>query len=172
MTDKYILVHLLTRSESILNVDPEKILSELHVLRGGVADTSTVIYLERLHLLAQAGEFLQLLLPPDVVLELGWFPKGCVISGELCAAGADKAVLSLAVEHHMPVLSEDRRLLMAGRRLGVKHYNTLMILLALLIQEKLCLEEYRRAHSSLREIARYNSAVWQVGEKVFSLYVR
>ena len=48
--------------------------------------------------------------------------------------------------------------------------NTLMILMALLIQRQISLEEYQNAYSSLHEIARYSPAVWQVGQQFFSLY--
>jgi hypothetical protein len=151
-----------------LSVDPERIISELNALRGGVADTCTLIYLERIDLLPLVSEFFQLLIPPDVVQEFGRVPAGCIICGESYAGGADQAVLQLATEHRLPVLSEDRQLLMSSHSLGLKYYNTLMILLALLHQQRLNLEEYQRAYSSLHKIARYSPAVWQVGEQVFS----
>ena len=156
----------------MLKPDPEQILDELKKFQGGVADTSTLIYLDRINLLPWVSNSFQLLVTPDVVREFGRTPEECVICGELCAEGADQAVLQLATKLCLPVLSEDRQLLMSSRDLGLKYYNTLMILLALLHQKKLSLAEYQRAYSSLLKIARYNSAVWQVGEQVFSLYVR
>lgn len=156
----------------MLKPDPEQILDELKKIQGGVADTSTLIYLDRINLLPQVSEFFQLQIPPDVVQEFGRPPAGCIVCGELCAEGADQAVLQLATKLRLPVLSEDRQLLMSSRGLGLKYYNTLMILLALLFQKKINPAEYERAYSSLRETARYSPAVWQVGEQVFSLYVR
>ena len=149
----------------------DSILSELRALRGGVADTCTLIYLERIDMLAQVSGFFQLLVPPDVVQEFGRVPARCTISGE-SSGDADQAVLQLAAERSLPVLSEDRQLLMSSRGLGLKYYNTLMILLALLHQQKISLAEYERAYASLRRIARYSPAVWQVGDQVFSLFAR
>ena len=156
----------------ILSVDPERIVSELKELRGGVADTCTLIYLERIDLLPLVSDFFHLQVPFDVVQEFGHPLPECVLCGNTCIGDADQAVMKLALEQRVPVLSEDRQLLMSSRDLGLKYYNTLMILLVLLFQQKLSLAEYQRAYSSLREIARYSPAVWQVGEQVFSLYVR
>ena len=152
--------------------DPEQILDELKKFYGGVADTSTLIYLDRINLLPLVSKYFQLLVAPDVAREFGRPPAGCIVCGEICVEGADQAVLQLATEFSLPVLSEDRRLLISSRALGLKYYNTLMILLALLHQQKINLTEYERAYTSLRETARYSPAVWQVGEQVFSLYVR
>ena len=157
---------------SVLTPDPEQILDELKKFQGGVADTSTLIYLDRINLLLRVSNFFKLLVTPDVVCEFGRPPAGCIVCGETCVRGADQAVLQLATKLCLPVLSEDRQLLMSSRDQGLKYYNTLMILLVLLFQQKLSLAEYQRAYSSLLKIARYSPAVWQVGEQVFSLYVR
>jgi hypothetical protein len=156
----------------VLPSDSEQILEELKKLHGGVADTSTLIYLDRIKLLPLVCEFYQLQIPLDVVQEFGRAPAGGILCGETYVGGADQAVLEMATELHLPVLSEDRQLLMSSRFLKLKYYNTLMILLALLLQKRISPAEYERAYASLRETARYSPAVWQVGEQVFSLYVR
>lgn len=156
----------------MLKPDPEQITGELERFQGGVADTCTLIYLERSNLLVTAGRSFRLLVPPDVVQEFGRPLPGCVTCAGTSTGDADGSVMQLALEFHVPVLSEDRQLLMSSSRLGLKYYNTLMILLALLLQQKISLAEYQRAYSSLHEIARYSPAVRQVGERVFSLYVR
>ena len=142
------------------------------MFQGGVVDTCTLIYLERTNLLVAAGRSFRLLVPPDVVQEFGHPLPGCVTCTGTCTGDADGAVMQTAIELQLPVLSEDRQLLMSSHRLGLKYYNTLMILLALLFQQKISLEEYQQSYSSLREIARYSTAVWQMGVQVFSLYVR
>ncbi len=156
----------------MLKTDPEKISQELLLLRGGVADTCTLIYLDRLGLLPLVGESLQLLVLPDVMREFGRLPAGCTPHRKVVAATPDQAVIRLACTLQIPILSEDRQVLMAGRNLGLQYYNTLMILLALLLQERISRAEYHLAYTELQKIARYSSAVWQVGEQVFSLYIR
>lgn len=156
----------------MLKPDPEQIFDELKKFQGGVADTSTLIYLERIDLLVTTGRSFQLLVSPDVMQEFGHPLPGCIPCGKACKGNADRAVLQLALERGLPVLSEDRQLLMSSHRHGVKYYNTLMILLALLLQKRISPAVYQRAYSSLHKIARYSPAVRQVGEQVFSLYVR
>ena len=155
-----------------VTITAERIIKELITLRGGVADTCTLIYLEQTGMLSLVSDYFQLLIPADVVREFGRTPPGCVTGSESYAGDADQAVVLLAKEFHLPVLSEDRRLLMSCRDQGLKYYNTLMILLALLHQQKIHVNEYHRAYSSLQKVARYSPAVWLVGEQVFSLYVR
>ncbi len=156
----------------MLKQDIEQIAVDLQEFDGGVADTCTLIYLERIHLLSSVSNFFQLLIFPAIVQEFGRHPAGCTLCRAIPAANPDQAVVRLAHELQVPVLSEDHQVLMAGRRLGLKYYNTLMILLALLLQEKISPAEYRKAYVSLLDFARYSPAVRQVGEQVFSLYLR
>jgi len=157
----------------VVKPDPEQIAGQLKRFQGGVADTSTLIYLDGIDLLELSCRVFQLLVPRDVQQEFGRAVPGAISCGDRCTGNADQAVLQLALARGVPLLSEDKRLLMRGRRLGVcSYYNSLMILLALLSQQRLTLEEYQKSYSSLRKIARYSPAVWQVGEHVFSLFVR
>ena len=152
--------------------DPEQIIEELHGFQGGVADTCTLIYLKRINMLAKTARSFQLLVPADVMHELGCLPPGCIICAVKSAENTDRAVIQLALDRQVAVLSEDRKLLMACRWQGLHYYNSLMILLALLLQQKLSLGEYKKGYALLRGIARYSSEVWHVGDQVFSLYVR
>jgi hypothetical protein len=152
--------------------DPAALLDELTTLDGGVTDTSTLIYLDKIQLLHRAGKDMQLLLPPDVVREFGRLPEGCVVCGQPSAGGADQAVIQLAGELNLPVFSEDRQLLLSACSKKLHYYNTLMLLLALVVQEKIDIGAYRQYLGRLRKISRYSAAVRQVGEDVFSLFVR
>ena len=156
----------------MLKPDPEIISRELLQLRGGVADTCTLIYLDRIGLLPRAGDFLQMLVLPCVVQEFGRLPAGCTLHKKILTTTPDQAVIELACKLQLPVFSEDRQVLLAAQRLGLHYYNTLMILLALLLQEKISCAEYHSSAAALRKFARYSPAVWLAGEQVFSLYNR
>jgi len=155
-----------------VNTDAQKIREELIVLRDGVIDTSSLIYLEQIHLLQAAGDFFHFRVPSEVIDEFGRCPDGCVVYEKEEAITTDQAVVQLAEELKLPVFSEDRQLLMASGRLGLKYYNTLMLLLSLLLQKQIDLAGYHEAHACLQKTARYSPVVWQTGENVFSLYVR
>ncbi|RUM34968.1 MAG: hypothetical protein DSY58_07555 [Desulfobulbus sp.] len=155
-----------------MKIDAEKTGAELLGLREGVTDTSTLIYLEEIHLLQKAIDCFQLLLPTGVVAEFGRCPAGCIVCGEKESRITDLAVVELAASRYLPVFSEDRQILRASAGVGLKYYNTLMLLLSLLLQNKIDISGYKKAHTCLQKTARYSPAVWQAGEKVFSLYVR
>ena len=155
-----------------MHIDAVKIGEELLDLRGGVIDTSSLIYLEKIQMLKTAADVFQFLLPAGVVEEFGCCPDGCMVHVVRESLSTDQAIVRLAEQLEQPVLSEDRQLLLASARQGLMYYNTLMLLLALVLQKKLDVARYGKACTGLREIARYSPVVWQAGAQVFSLYVR
>jgi len=152
--------------------DPAIIAGELKMFQGGVADTSTLIYLDGIGLLELCSRNFQFLVSPDVIAEFGRPLPECLLCGGTCTGNADQSVLDLALERDVPVLSEDRGLLMNAARHNLPYYNSLMIMLALLFQHKLGQDEYSRAHEDLVGIARYSPEVLDIGRQVFSLFVR
>jgi hypothetical protein len=152
--------------------DPAAILNRLCRFRGGVADTSTLIYLEKCSLLEQVCTEYRILVPGEVVREFGRLPSGCRTVGARDTKDADTAVLAQAAARSLPVLSEDGKLLLRCSRQGVEYYNCLMLLHALLVQDALDRAGFDRAYAALRCYARYSPGVWQVGRDVFSLFVR
>ena len=152
--------------------DPALIISELKIFQGGVADTSTLIYMEGIELLELCSRTFRLLVIPEVIAEFGRPLPECTLCGGGSIGNADRSVVRLALERGVPVLSEDKALLMSADRLGLPYYNSLMIVLALLFQKKLGLDAYHRAYNELVGIARYSPAVLQVGRQVFSLFAR
>jgi len=159
-------------SEKTSFPDPLLLAKELRMLAGGVVDTSTLIYLDRISLLGRVCSCLSLNMPLQVQDEFGHCPAGCKVVAGCNGLGADGAVVRMAQAAGNPVFSDDRLLLMAARSAGLSYYNTLMLLVALLLQEKISVSRYQKACSDLQRIAHYSDAVWAVGSEVFSLYVR
>ena len=156
-------------SAKIKLVDPAQLVAELRTLGGGAVDTSTLIYLDKCGLLETVGEHFDLLVAPGVAAEFGRSLPPCTLCRDAGPGDTDTAVLTLAAARHVPLLSEDRRLLQHCRKRAIPYYNTLMLLLALLIQGKIDDNGYRTARRILQRVARYSPAVWQVGDEVFAL---
>ena len=97
--------------------------SELQGLCGGIADTSTLIYLDTLELLEFTGQWLDFLLIPQVVAEFGHQPSGMQVPPAVDAATTDMAVIKTALALKMPVFSEDGQILRRARDLHHPHYN-------------------------------------------------
>ena len=144
----------------------ERTCAELRELRGGVADTSTLIYLDKLKILPLAGQSLLFVLTPQVIAEFGRRTEGIRWVATASPPMADEAVVQTAVRLGLPILSEDGRILRQARRMQHPHYNALMLLLALHAQGKLPEPELFHLQQTLYAFARYSSAVIAYGERV------
>lgn len=153
-------------------VDQRAVLRELRGLRGGVVDTSTLIYLERLELLSLASRSFSLLLIPQVVAEYGCCPEGCTLAPAASTGATDAQLCRVAQSLAQPVLSEDRQVLRRARALDLSYYNTLMLVLALCAQDILPLADYPDLRNHLYAFARYSPAVIAAGDAVHRALVR
>ena len=144
--------------------DLEAILADLRGLRGGIIDTSTLIYGQHLQLLPLLAGQWRLVLIPQVVAEFGAQPEHMELCPGAASVSTDEALLCTAIDLHLPLFSEDGRLLRRARVCRHPHYNCLMLLLALLIQGRISLAEYGRLYAVLMQVARYSTAVLAWGQ--------
>jgi hypothetical protein len=149
--------------------DQTSVLRELQAFRGGVADTSTLIYLDRLGALPLVARSFSLLLIPQVVAEYGAFPEGAVLTPAPYSGTTDHLLCRVAHTLIQPVLSEDKQVLRRARSLNLAFYNTLMIVLALVAQGHLSLAACTELLDQLRSFARYGPEVLAVGDQMFQL---
>ncbi len=140
---------------------------ELQTFRGGVADTSTLIYLERVGLLPPAARCFSLLLIPQVAAEYGARPDGTLPVTAVGGGATDTLVCQTAQALGWPVLSEDKQVLCRARALNLRYYNTLMIVLALCAQDRLPLAAFPSIRDSLCAFARYGPAVVAAGDALY-----
>ena len=96
------------------------LIQELRQLRGGVTDTSTLIYLQRLAFLPRAASCFRLVGIPQVVREYGSSPENLVYWDAAPTGPTDQVVCQAAQTLGLPVLSED------GRLAGVVHGHDLL----------------------------------------------
>ncbi len=150
--------------------DIESLLAELHGFRGGIADTSTLIYLERLGLLELAARCFSLWIIPQVTVEYGATPKGTLPLVSVPSGLADEVLCQVAQRLRQPVLSEDRHVLRDARACNLPYYNTLMIVLALCVHGNLARGSYSEIRRDLLTFARYSPQVVSVGDAVFGAW--
>lgn len=141
----------------------QPVLAELRGLRAGIVDTSTLIYGAHLHLLPLLARQWRLVLIPQVVAEFGGHPEQMELRASTFAGTTDEVLLHTAIDLQLPLFSEDGRLLRRARTLKHPHYNSLMLLLALLLQGQVPLAEHDRLHAALVQVARYAPAVLDRG---------
>lgn len=144
------------------------LLQELRKLQGGVTDTSTLIYLERLELLSLAAQKFSLLLIPPVIVEYGSLPVGAVPTAAFGAGSTDRQICQTAQVLDQPVFSEDRQVLCHAHHLRLPHYNTLLLILALGIQNQCAWADCVTLIDRLRTFARYSPGVLAVGDQLLN----
>ncbi|MGD9947131.1 MAG: hypothetical protein AB7U29_01480 [Desulfobulbus sp.] len=137
----------------------KRVCTALRGLRGGVTDTSTLIYLDTLKILPLAGQWVQLMLIPQVVTEFGRQPVGMPLVTSASTTTTDEAVVQTAITLDVPLFSEDGRMLRKTRRLQHPHYNSLMLLLALHVQGILSEAQFFRLREELLGFAHYSKGV-------------
>jgi hypothetical protein len=142
-------------------------LTELHSFNGGVADTSTLIYLERLGLLDLAARCFSLWIIPQVTVEYGTTPTGTILLTSGPSGLADEVLCQVAQILRQPVLSEDRHVLRDARACNLPYYNTLMIILAFCVRGHLAIGSYGEIRRDLLTFARYGPQVVSMGDAVF-----
>ncbi len=145
----------------------ELLLMELHAFRGGLADTSTLIYLERLGLLELVARCFSLWIIPQVAVEYGSTPRGTHPLVSAPSGSADEVLCRVAQCMRQPVLSEDKHVLRDARARKLPFYNTLMLVLALCAHGHLKIKAYGEIRNNLVLFARYGPQVFSVGDAVF-----
>lgn len=127
-------------------------------------DASSIIYLLKIGILGYTAAEIKLITTDNIIKEVGWphLPiKSYPVENENHTN--DESVVDLAVKHHIPVLSEDREVLMNARTHGLNYYNSLMILNYLLLKKRIDINEYSEYLKRLTEISHYSEDILDYG---------
>ncbi len=148
-------------------------LKQFDDLKRAVIDTSSLIYLDKIKLLHETRTALELITVPGVVKEFQqkariqeWaairvHPVDC---GNGCTT--DSALLAAAKALTLPVISEDRQLLMKARAAEIPYFNTLMIIFFLLYRKTIPIDVCEAAVDHLERTARYDTRIFDYGRRV------
>jgi hypothetical protein len=145
------------------------LLSGFQTLKSAVIDSSSIIYMHKCDFLFQVAQLIPLHAPLIVIKEIGISGLQIItydveVGGSLIPA--DKQVVQLAARLKIPVISEDKKVLMEASKNDLPYYNSLMVLNFLLFKKKIVLEQYDQYHCKLLSVARYSAFVLSYGEKV------
>ena len=145
-------------------------------LTQAVIDASSMIYMIKAGFLGTLGHALRLVTIPPVLEETGWYG----VEVEIVQGGDDDHTTPLSVDtkvptsgisHNdrllleyarnvpLPLISDDRKLLEAAHRLGLVHYNSLMMLLFLKYRRRIDAVRYRELFDRLIALGRYSDDI-------------
>ena len=136
-------------------------------------DTSSIIYMHKAGFFDLVGRSIHLVTIRDVIREAGMsdlrIETVTPTSGE---STTDRKLVGTAQAAGLPLISEDRAILIVCRNRHIEYYNAYMLLIFLFYRRFIEGEELHEAESKLLETSRYNKWVvdyaealkWYVGK--------
>lgn len=151
----------------------QDILKNFSELTEAVIDASSIIYMHKAGYLELLSRKIQLFSLPEIMIETS-IPNRKIelIENRIPGKTNDDNLLDLAIRKQLPIISEDKKLLLKAGRADLQFYNSLMMLCFLLYKDKITKLDYKKYHKELTTIARYNQYVWDFGEKVFKIITK
>lgn len=142
-------------------------------LKRAFIDTSSIIYLNKIDQYSNLIDILKLVTIPDVVDECG-FPVEhenleIVVFNSRATDTTDERILGGASRLRLPVISDDKKLLLKSREAGLDCFNSAMMIHFLFFKDRLDSKSASRALNSLNSVARYQKDIWDYSEKVFKI---
>lgn len=135
-------------------------------LRRAIIDASSIIYLTKAGFYAPVAHTLMLFSLPGILVEVGFPVPVLLIAPPLPTAPNDENLLAAAAARQLPVISEDKRVLLGAQRADLPFYNALMLLNFLLFRNEIDRRRFDEYLAQLKQCARYHPRVWRFGEKV------
>jgi hypothetical protein len=153
--------------------DPDAFLTVFHQfdhLERAVIDTSSLIYLKKINLLWKTVQTIGLITVSGVKDEFGSsdiFTHIEIIELNEIKTNTDRQIMQTAADLRLPVISEDKKILMAAANSGLPFFNTLMIMNFLIYKKEIDHQGYNTALQLLRKKAYYEGFIFDFGRAVY-----
>ncbi|MFP4564684.1 MAG: hypothetical protein ACLFRY_15390 [Spirochaetia bacterium] len=139
-----------------------------------LADSSSLIYMKKAGFLDRFLTSLEVYTVPEVIAETGFEDLAVKIIHHRYheerrdrALDTDSILLRCAVDEELPVVSEDRKILLSAEEQGLPYFNALMMLNFLFFKRKITLGEHTRFFRRLLETARYTRRILTYSRELF-----
>jgi hypothetical protein len=145
-------------------LDPDETLEQLRTVHSAFIDSSSVIYSVKAGVLEVLTRALELQTVAGVVKEVGGRLDGIsVVADADPGLSVDDQLVAVAHHSGIPVISEDRKLLMKADDRDVDNYNVLVMLELMLLRGDVSLVEWDKARKRLLAAAHYSPWVVHAG---------
>ena len=152
------------------------LLDELENTDEAVVDSSSLIYAEKSGFLNQFTETLRLISIEEVVAETGFFDldSRLALVPSPSGIGTDAKLVKCAEERKLPLISEDRAILMTCLRIAIPNYNALLLLTLMLLRGSVSSRDFSHFEARLLQVAHYHPEVIRFGREFtqFALKIR
>ena len=152
----------------LLNNNQESIkatLDEFSCIDGVIIDASSIIYMHKAGYLKKLSKEIKLYSIQEVMGEAGIsFEVEILEFLPTDNLSNDNKLVLTAEKNSLPVISEDKKVLMHIKKAELYYFNSLMMLAFLLFRGSISIDEYKRYLYKLEKIARYSDYVWNYGD--------
>jgi len=144
------------------------------ILTRAVIDACSIIYLLKTGVFERLAAEISLFTTQEVYDETGW-PlregkprlKLTLFPSSPASRSNDHGLFLLAKERELPLISEDREVLLMAEEEGMAYYNSLMMLIFLCRQGRISREEYPLYRERLLAEAHYGESIVRRGDEFF-----
>lgn len=148
----------------------QKVFSEFDALDAAAIDASSIIYMLKAGYLEDLAAEIRLFSPGPVISETGYdnLPVRPVTAGINDATSNDRLLVAYSLAHQIPLISEDKKILMEIKRARRPYFNSLMMLNLLLFRNRISAGEHRVYFRRLANFAWYSPAVLAFSKSIFT----
>jgi len=132
-------------------------------------DASSIIYMDRVDILGKLASCIRLFSIQEILSETGPVSEHIkLLIHNQTASSNDQKLIACALDRDLPIISEDKKILMAMKRVARPFYNSLMMLNFLLYRRLINDQQYTQYHLALKTFARYGDDIWHSGATVLA----
>jgi hypothetical protein len=148
-------------------LSPQEVISRFDHLNKALIDASSIIYIHRADYLEILASSIRLFSIKEILSETGPISESIIpIIYNETSSSNDQKLISCAMDLRLPVISEDKKILMAMKRADRPFFNSLMMLLFLLYRRRIQNQQYVQYYLALKKFARYSDEIWKYGAKI------
>ena len=153
-----------------MNYEIQLVLKQFDQLDQVLVDTSSLIYMHKINVFYHLKKALQVCTIKPVIEEFGSpLPGVRLIQPKYrnIDLQTDEQLLMVSVQGQIPLISEDRMILMKLDEKNIPYFNTLMVLNYLRYKNEIVDSEYNGFLRELYKIARYSDTIYEFGKLVY-----
>lgn len=154
-----------------MDLDREGVLSRFQGLREALIDASSIIYIYKAGFFDELRGSLKLCSLREIIGETGFDGLKIGLIEAPSSLSNDQKFIACALKKRIPVISEDRKILMRMERENIPYFNALMMLHFLLFKREIDLENHTVYFNRLKRTARYSPSVYKFGQEVYEAVV-
>jgi len=148
---------------------PQDIFSQFNQLDKALIDASSIIYANKADFLKMLSTTVKLFSISEILSEVGFgFVSDTIkpLTHNESSLSNDQKLVACALHFGLPVISEDKKILMAMKSAKKPFFNSLMMLNFLLYRRLIDNRQYTQYHQALKQFARYSDEIWKYGAKI------